>query len=695
MLAGVTLVGAVLGLGLDGLIVFGLLIVLGADPDEPGVFRSVAASWRNRAVAALMGCMFGWFWLAHADLAASSRMTIAGALVALPLTLAQPAADVATGRTVSLTSRNLVLGIWALVVFVEVYYEYGKWLDSLVAICVILPVCLAAARALDAYRRRIEFGLLRHPFRRELRPHLAQALNIWLCCTLIGSALMAGAIHSARVHYGLTESQFTGLVATCVVGLGVLAALALFPRRRVLLGTNVVVALLSGFVLLQLASISASPSEVVVLDSPLAGEWFVTGAGSSVLVNGHSPNEINAVDFRKLGPNGLTHTAGDMARLEDYDGFAAPVLAPADGRIVEVIDGNADTPPGTNGDQANLVMIDIGDNRFVVLAHLRQGSAVVRIGDQVQSGDHLAAVGNSGHTNEPHLHLQVQDSRATSDADRTYPMAFRDTQVARGGPWPWGDERIVRTGDTVRGPQPSNNPPGQANTDLYEVDGETTHLECRGAGSPTVVFLGGMGFTTATWDQIRADLGAHVRSCAWDYPGTGRSTGEPMMTAQRAASSLAGTLGTAKIPMPVVLVGHSIGGLTIRLYVSEHPDDIAGVVLLDPTVPAFARTFDAEEFRPRWDGTASADQADLVTVWPNIPFEILRHDPAVYASKKIWSAAVEAQWGAEQDAYAALTPDGTVRIVPGSGHNIHQDAPALTIEAIQRILDASTRRWPG
>ncbi len=53
--------------------------------------------------------------------------------------------------------------------------------------------------------------------------------------------------------------------------------------------------------------------------------------------------------------------------------------------------------------------------------------------------------------------------------------------------------------------------------------------------------------------------------------------------------------------MPVVLVGHSIGGLTTRLYVGEHPGDVSGVVLLDPTVTAFARMFDDEEFRPRWD----------------------------------------------------------------------------------------------
>ena len=190
-----------------------------------------------------------------------------------------------------------------------------------------------------------------------------------------------------------------------------------------------------------------------MLDAPLAGEWFVLNGGRSVLLNGHSPNESNAVDFQRLGTNGRTHTGGGDAPLTDYAGFGMPVLAPADGRIVEVTDGYADTPPGTNGDHANNLVVDIGGDRYVVLAHLKQGSVTVQVGDVVRRGQPLAAVGNTGHTNEPHLHLQVQDSPAgTEDADRTYPMVFRNVHITRGGPWPWGDSRELRTGDLVRAP---------------------------------------------------------------------------------------------------------------------------------------------------------------------------------------------------------------------------------------------------
>jgi pimeloyl-ACP methyl ester carboxylesterase len=204
------------------------------------------------------------------------------------------------------------------------------------------------------------------------------------------------------------------------------------------------------------------------------------------------------------------------------------------------------------------------------------------------------------------------------------------------------------------GEEPAD-PPARAG-DLYQVDGETTHLQCQGAGSPTVVFLGGMGFTTTTWKDLRIALGADVRTCAWDYPGVGHSTGPARLTAAGAASSLHGTLRAADVPRPVILVGHSVAGLTTRLYVGQHPADIAGVVLLDPTVPSFARMFDEDEFRPAWDGTTSATQAEEVTAWPDIPFEILLHDHAVYAAQEIWSATVETPVGCRRGRVRSARP---------------------------------------
>jgi hypothetical protein len=451
VLAVVVFVAALLVLGLHGLIPFGLLLAFSVDSDEEETRRSVILTRRNFGLAAAVLAAFVWFWLWHLDLSEWTLVVIGGALIVLPLALQESAGDAARERTIVVTKRSLILALWGLVVFVNLYYALGYSFLELTAVCVVLPLALAASRAWRARRRQLELGLLRHPLRRELRPHLVQGLNIWLCCGLLGGVLAAGGAHYARIGFSLNAAQFNVVITAYAAGLVLLAALAVVPRRRVYLATNVVVALLSGFLAFQLVQISIPRSDAVVLEAPLAGEWFVLNGGHSALLNGHSPNESNAVDFQRLGTNGRTHIGGADAPLTDYPGFGLPVLAPADGRIVEVTDGYADTPPGTNGDHPNNLVLDIGSRRYVVMGHLKQGSIRVQVGDVVRQGQPLATVGNTGHTNEPHLHLQVQDSPSGGeDADRTYPMVFRNVDITRGGAWPWGDSRELRTGDLIR-----------------------------------------------------------------------------------------------------------------------------------------------------------------------------------------------------------------------------------------------------
>ncbi|MGA9747984.1 MAG: M23 family metallopeptidase, partial [Nocardioides sp.] len=449
-LAAIVFGAALLVVGPGGLIPFGLLLVLSTDPNDDRPRRSVVLTRRNVGVAAAMVAGFIWFWLWQLVLTESTLVLIGAALIALPLALQDSGDRGAADRTIAVTQRSLILAIWGLLVFVYLFYAYGQSLNMLAGVCLVLPLALAASRVWGARQGRLELGLLRRPFSREVRPHLVQTLNIWLCCALLGGVLAAGGTHYARIWLSLNQTQFDVVIAAFATGLVLLAALAVVPRRRVYVATNVVVALLSGFLAFQLAQVSDSSADAVVLDSPLAGEWFVLNGGRSVLLNGHSANESNAVDFLRLGGNGRTHTGGSGAPLTDYAGFGWTVSAPLDGRVVKVTDGYADNPPGTNSDQANHLVIDIGDGRYVSMAHLQQNSVIVDVGDLVQQGQPIAAVGNNGHSNEPHLHLQVQDTAASTDAHRTYPMVFHNVEINRAGVWPWGDSHEPRTGDLVR-----------------------------------------------------------------------------------------------------------------------------------------------------------------------------------------------------------------------------------------------------
>jgi hypothetical protein len=114
-------------------------------------------------VAAAMVLAFAWFWLWQLDLPESMLVVIGGALIALPLALQESIGAAARDHMIAVTKRSLILALWGLVVFVFLYYEYGQSFNMLVAVCVVLPLTLAASRAWSAPRGRIELGLLRHP----------------------------------------------------------------------------------------------------------------------------------------------------------------------------------------------------------------------------------------------------------------------------------------------------------------------------------------------------------------------------------------------------------------------------------------------------------------------------------------------------------------------------------------------------
>lgn len=222
-------------------------------------------------------------------------------------------------------------------------------------------------------------------------------------------------------------------------------------------------------------------------------------------------------------------------------------------------------------------------------------------------------------------------------------------------------------------------------SNTYSLEGGKAHLECRGAGSTTVVLMAGMGDDTNVWGSLRKTLGPEVRTCAWDYPGVGQSTGTAPMTASVAAAALDATLDAAEVDRPVVLVGHSIAGLTVRLFVGLHPDAVSGVVLFDPTVSSFAQKYDRTDFQPHWDGTVSSREVDEVTAWPDIPFEILRHDSGGHGDE-VWETEDEAAWVAGQADFARLAPGGVVSEVRNAGHYVYLDQPQKAANAVQRVL---------
>jgi hypothetical protein len=180
---------------------------------------------------------------------------------------------------------------------------------------------------------------------------------------------------------------------------------------------------------------------------PFAGEWTVVN-GSPERRHSHSwgiYGQRYAHDFVVTDGAGRTHE-GDGRRADQYYCWEEPILAPADGVVVEASDGHRDYPkaggrmdPFQRDIRGNYVVIDHGNGEFSVLAHLREGSVAVAEGDRVRRAQRIGRCGNSGNSTEPHLHYHLQD-RASFYSGMGLPAAFEGL-TADSGP---GTERERR-----------------------------------------------------------------------------------------------------------------------------------------------------------------------------------------------------------------------------------------------------------
>ena len=169
---------------------------------------------------------------------------------------------------------------------------------------------------------------------------------------------------------------------------------------------------------------------------------------------------------------------------------------------------------------------------------------------------------------------------------------------------------------------------------LIDIGGRSLYLDCRGSGSPTVILEAGFGNDSEIWDSVALPedetgpavfpaVAMFTRVCAYDRPGTYRDPGFPgrsdpvemPRTAGDIVADLHALLTAANVPGPYVLVGHSFGGLIVRLYASTYPDDVAGLVLVDAAHEDYYA--EVEKVLPRLNGTLTRMRQNLrgIPVW--------------------------------------------------------------------------------
>jgi pimeloyl-ACP methyl ester carboxylesterase len=141
----------------------------------------------------------------------------------------------------------------------------------------------------------------------------------------------------------------------------------------------------------------------------------------------------------------------------------------------------------------------------------------------------------------------------------------------------WFYQRIGTARDRKRYPAPG---------EFVDVGSHRLHCLIMGEGSPTVVFESGLMSTVLSWRESQPEIAKTTRTLAYDRSGLGWSDrGPETRDAEQIIRELRELLDRARVPPPYILVGHSFGGLTTRLFAGRYPQEVCGLVLIDPVVP--------------------------------------------------------------------------------------------------------------
>jgi len=296
-------------------------------------------------------------------------------------------------------------------------------------------------------------------------------------------------------------------------------------------------------------------------------------------------------------------------------------------------------------------------------------------------------------------------------------------------------EAIMAAGDASRYP---------ARGQRVDVGGYRLHISCIGDGSPTVVLDAGQGGFSLDWSLIQPELATTTRVCAYDRAGYGWSDPSPQpRTPRQIAEELHTLLGNAGIEGPYVLVGHSAGGKHVRLYATRHPQDVAGMVLVDARTEyvdanrspealaaehkqqrrfqrticvaariGLVRPFSAALWPKVWPATQnlSAETRAEIGVLQARSQQIktvLREDAFLTQDNSQLNSAAplgnvplivlaagqsveqDTLWQDAQEQLARDSSNAKLTIASGSGHYIHWEQPTLVVDAIRQVVEAA------
>lgn len=157
---------------------------------------------------------------------------------------------------------------------------------------------------------------------------------------------------------------------------------------------------------------------------PLIGEWRISQGHEGNIT--HKGDWKYALDFDVIDEHGKTY-ANLGNELKDYFCFDLPVIAPADGQVIQIQDGIDDNIIGDvdlKNNWGNTVIIKHGEHFYSKLSHIRKETFTVKEREYIKKGHIIGMCGSSGRSPEPHLHFQLQATPYIGSATLNYPIAY-------------------------------------------------------------------------------------------------------------------------------------------------------------------------------------------------------------------------------------------------------------------------------
>ena len=232
-----------------------------------------------------------------------------------------------------------------------------------------------------------------------------------------------------------------------------------------------------------------------------------------------------------------------------------------------------------------------------------------------------------------------------------------------------------------------------------EVDGHDLQLLVGGQGSPAVIFEAGFGAGLGSWSKVQKDVAAFAQTVSYDRAGIGQSDQGPKpRSAKQIATELHAALQKVGVKPPYVMVGHSFGGIYIRVFADMYPTEVVGMVLIDPSQESFndwlskneparlkAMESDIAKAGAGVQGEfaaldASYSQARVAKVPGGIPVTLLsatEDDTMPAEARRVW---IE-----KHNEWLATVPGSKHIVVEKASHFIQAQQPAVVIEAIKQV----------